>query len=178
MTKLFLPLAVAFIMLSSCNDSSTATSGTKDSNSMMQKNLEASRAVSKAFETGNASNIDNVVSADYVDHTDRGDMGRDSLKAMIGMMGKEFPDMKMEVKKEMADDDHVFTLMRFTGTSNGQMGMPKGPYDMQAIQVVRLKDGKIVEHWEYMQPLEVMKMMGQMPAGDKMKMPDSSKMNK
>ncbi len=80
--------------------------------------------------------------------------------------------MKMEMIKEMADDDYVFSLMRYTGTSNGQMGMPKGPYDMKTMEVVKFKDGKAVEHWAYMQPADVMKMMPPAPAGkmdDKMK---------
>ncbi len=84
--------------------------------------------------------IDSVVASDFVDHTDRGDMGRDSLKAMITSVRQAFPDMKTEIIKEMADNDYVFTLMRITGTSSGAMGMPKGPYDMHAIQVARLKD--------------------------------------
>lgn len=71
----------------------------------------------------------------------------------------------MELIKELADDEYVFSLMRFTGTSDGAM-MPAGPYDMQALQVVRFKDGKAVEHWEYMEPREMMKMMPPQPAMD------------
>ncbi len=126
--------------------------------------------VSKAFETGDPSGIDSVVVADFVDHTDRGDMGRDSLKAMVSMAHTMIPDMKMKVLREMANDDYVFTQMNFTGTSNGQMGMPAGPFDMNAIQVARCKDGKIVEHWEYMEPREMMKMMPMPQGDDKMKM--------
>ena len=76
------------------------------------------------------------------------------------MTHKEFPDMKMEVIKEMADDDYVFSWMRYTGTSDGSMGMPKGPYDMTAIEVVKFKDGLAIEHWGFMEPREMMKMMG------------------
>jgi predicted SnoaL-like aldol condensation-catalyzing enzyme len=157
---LFLLLMGQLFFFSACkNDSKLASS---PDNTMAQKNLEASHIVTKAFETGDASMIDSAVAADFVDHSDRGDMGRDSLKAMIVSTKKNFPDMKTDVIKELADDDYVFTLMRFTGTSNGAMGMPKGPYDMHAIQVVKFKDGKGVEHWEYVEAGEMMKMMGQM----------------
>ena len=50
---------------------------------MAEKNLAASRIVTDAFKSGDASKIDSAVAADFVDHTDRGDMGRDSLKKMI-----------------------------------------------------------------------------------------------
>jgi len=75
--------------------------------------------------------------------------------------------MKSEIKKVFADDDYVMAWMRWTGTADGSMpGMPAGPYDMTAIEVVRFKDGKAVEHWAFMEPREMMKMMGggqQMP---------------
>ena len=161
MTKtLFTVFACLLFIFTACkNDNKIASSA---DTSMAQKNLEASHIVNKAFETGDASMIDSAVASDFVDHSERGDVGRDSLKAMITSMKKEFPDMKMETIKELADNDYVFTMMRFTGTSNGAMGMPKGPYDMHAIQVVKFKDGKAVEHWEYMQPGEMMKMMAPM----------------
>lgn len=141
----------------SCNDTSKTTVS-----STTTKNLEASRTISRAFQTGDVSAIDSVVASDFVDHTDRGDMGRDSLKAMVVMVHRDFPDMKTEVIKEFADDDHVATVVRYTGTSKGEMGMPVGPYDMHAIHLIRLKDGKIVEHWEYMEMRDMVKMMAQM----------------
>ena len=170
-------IGVLFVCFSCGNDKTEKTSADtmsaeKKGNSMAEKNLAASHIVNDAFKSGDISKIDDAIASDFVDHTDRGDMNRDSLKAMIAMMPKEFPDMKMETIKELADDDYVFSLMRWTGTSNGQMGMPKGPYDMKAIEVVRFKDGKGVEHWSYMQPADVMKMMPPQPAAkmdDKMK---------
>lgn len=126
-----------------------------------RKNLEASHVISDAFGSGDPSKIDSVVAEDFVDHTDRGDMNRDSLKSMIRMVRSANEDMKMEVIKELADDDYVFTWMRFTGTSNGTM-MPAGPYDMKAAQVVRFRDGKAVEHWEFMEVRDMMKMMPMM----------------
>ena len=178
--KKILPLfAVAFlIVFVSCGDDKTektsdsTMSSDKKDNSMAEKNLESSHIVNKAFETGDPSHVDDAVASDFVDHTDMGDKNRDSLKAMITMMHKEYPDMKMEMIKEVADNDYVFSLMRYKFTSNGQMGMPKGPFDMKAIEVVRFKDGKGVEHWSFMQMADMMKMMPQMPAGkmdDKMK---------
>lgn len=161
-------IVLLFGFISCSDDKTEKTAGDtmsteKKDNSMAEKNLVASHIVNDAFQSGDISKIDDAIASDFVDHTDRGDMNRDSLKTMITMMRKEFPDMKMETIKEMADNDYVFSLMRWTGTSNGQMGMPKGPYDMKAIEVVRFKDGKGVEHWSYMQPADVMKMMPPMP---------------
>ena len=149
----------------SCNNE-MKKEGTSDGMSdKARKNLDASHVISDAFGSGDPSKIDSVVADDFVDHTDRGDVNRDSLKAMIRMVKSTNQDMKMEVLKELADDDYVFTWMRFTGTSNGAM-MPAGPYDMKAAQLVRFRDGKAVEHWEFMEMRDMMKMMQQMPPMD------------
>ena len=156
MRKICLATACLLFFFTSCNSDKKAEP-TKD-NSKAQKNLDASHVVDKAFETGDVGGIDSVVASDFVDHTERGDKNRDSLKAMVKMVHATNKDMKMDIIKELADDDYVFSLMHFTGTSDGTM-MPAGPYDMHAIEVVKFKDGMAVEHWEYMQPGEMMKMM-------------------
>src|SRR5436309_2782410 len=148
MRKIFFTAVCFALCFTSCN--SNNKSGVAKDNSMTQKNLDASHIVSKAFETGDVSGIDSAVASDFVDHTDRGDMNRDSLKSMIKMVYATNKDMKMETIKELADSEYVFSLMHFTGTSDGTM-MPKGPYDMHAIEVVKFKEGKAVEHWEYME---------------------------
>lgn len=156
----------------SCNNEKTES---KES-SAAQKNLEATRTVTKAFETGDISAIDSVIASDFVDHTDMGDMNRDSLKVMITLMHSKGENMKSEIIKELADDDYVMSWMRFSGNSDGSMGMPKGPYNMEAIEVVKFKDGKAIEHWEFMTKAEMMKMMGSQPGMDH-KMMDDKKMD-
>jgi predicted ester cyclase len=129
--------------------------------STSQSYLEAAHAVNKAFVTGDISKIDDAVAADFVDHSDRGDFGRDSLKAMIKTMHQQFPDMKAEIITESVNDNYVFMLMQTSGTSNGEMGIPKGPFIMQAIELLRFNKGKIVEHWSYMELRDIMKIISQ-----------------
>jgi predicted SnoaL-like aldol condensation-catalyzing enzyme len=177
MRKIFFVLSAGlFCFFTACNsDTKTASSTSSTDNSMTQKNLDASHIVTKAFETGDASMIDSAIASDFVGHTERGDMGRDSLKAMIVSMHKEFPDMKMETTKELGDNDYVFTLIHNSGTSNGTMGMPKGPFDLHSMEVVRFKDGKAVEHWSYVDAGEMMKMMGPMKPMDNKMSADTTK---
>jgi predicted SnoaL-like aldol condensation-catalyzing enzyme len=161
MKKFLFIIPAGFIcLLISCSSKKEGGGGMSDK---AKKNLEASHIVSDAFKSGDPSKIDDAVAADFVDHTDRGDMGRDSLKAMITLMKKDSGNMKMTLIKELADDDYVFSEMEFTGTSDGSMGMQVGPYDFHAMQVVKFKDGKAIEHWEYMRYAEMMKMMAPPP---------------
>jgi predicted SnoaL-like aldol condensation-catalyzing enzyme len=162
MTKILSTIATGllFFLIGFNNNVSVAQEGAASQSAAVKKNLEASHVIANAFATGDISKIDNVVASDFVDHSERGDMGRDSLKAMITTMHQMDPNGKMETIREIADDNYVYSLMHFSGNSNGSMG-PKGPYDMTAMEVVRYKDGKAVEHWTYMEPREMMKMMGQ-----------------
>ena len=156
-----------FLLLAACNNASqpVATTDTAASGSSLsakaQKNLDAMHVIDKAFQTGDVSGVDSVVAANFVDHTDKGDMNRDSLKAMIKWAATD-KTMKMETVKEVADDDYAFAMMHMTGTGDGKM-MPAGPYDMHSVEVVRFADGKAVEHWGYMEMGDVAKMMANMP---------------
>jgi len=152
MRNSFFPAIISLLFFcTSCNNEKAGTTGGLSATA--QKNLDAFHVVSKAFDTGDISQIDSVVASDFRDHRPYGDViGPDSLKAMITMM-KNSGTMKSEIKKELADDEYVMAWMRWTGTSNVAMeGMPAGPIDMNGVEVVRFKDGKAVEHWAFMPP--------------------------
>jgi predicted SnoaL-like aldol condensation-catalyzing enzyme len=166
---LFAACCAALFCIYSCNSGSD--------NSMQQKNQAASDSISNAFMTGNANGIDNFIADDFVDHTDMGDKkGKDSLKAMINFIHNNMKDMKMEKVHDVADNDYVYSWMKYSGTSDGTMGMPKGPYTMNAMEVSKFKDGKAVEHWGFMDMRDMKMFMPPPPTpqpGNKM---DTSKM--
>ncbi|MDB5199766.1 MAG: hypothetical protein JWO92_1729 [Chitinophagaceae bacterium] len=171
MKKIFLAALAGMLCIMSCNNATT-----DKGSDAKQKNLAADDAISNAFETGNVAAIDSFIADDFIDHSDRGDVkGRDSIKAMVKFMHDNAKDMKTEKVHQLADDDYVFSWMHWTGTSNGTGGMPNGPYDMHAMSISKFKDGKVVEHWTYMDPQEMMKMMPPPPPPKENKM-DTGKM--
>ena len=116
-----------------------------------------------------------MIADDFVDHTDRGDKtGSDSLKAMVNFVRANFKDMKFDKVRDVADGDYVYSWVNYSGTSDGSMGMPKGPYKMGTIELSKFKDGKAVEHWSFVDMQDMMKMMPQ-PAMNSM---DTTKMKK
>ena len=157
-------LSISGICLS-CSDSSVASVEEKE-NSRIQKNLEAWHAVSMAFATGNTGALDSVIADDYIDHTPRGDyIGRDSVKANVSRVHANIKEIKMETIKELVDHEYGFFWMRFTGNRIDAKGMISGPFHLTAIEVVKFNDGKAVEHWEYTEMKELMKMMQQRGSG-------------
>src|SRR5690348_6759962 len=121
MRKLTIPAsAILLIFLSACNNSAKVASASD--NSKVQRNLDAQHTIMRAIESGNPAGVDSVVAEDFVDHTDHGDVkGRDSLKAMVNMMNASKSKPKMEVKNEVADENYVYSWLRFYGTSDGSM---------------------------------------------------------
>ena len=174
-TILLAAFAGLLSLCTSCNSGTNDTSG----NTSEQKNMAAFDTITKAFQTGDISGIDSVVADDFLDHTDRGEVkGRDSMKAMITMMHNNFKDMKTETVNTAANGDYVYGWMHYSGTSDGNMGMPKGPFDMTAIELAKFRDGKAVEHWSFMQMQDMMKMMGQQPGMANMNNTDTTKTKK
>jgi predicted SnoaL-like aldol condensation-catalyzing enzyme len=137
---------------------------TETVNDAGQKNLFAANAINKAVEMGDVSNLGNYIAADAIDHSgEHGDVkGLDGIKAGLAPIHKMAAnDMKLVIVKELADSEYVFQWVRTTGTAaTTDMGVAVGSkFNLAFISVSKFKDGKATEHWEFMQPADIMKMM-------------------
>jgi predicted SnoaL-like aldol condensation-catalyzing enzyme len=159
---LFISSAALFVLVSCTSKTKSENAGGMSDRA--NKNLDAMHIVENAIMTGDISKLDSAVADNFVDHTSMGDMNKDSLKSMAKTMHEKEPNSKMERKLELANDDYAMIWYRFTGTGDGSMGMPAGPYDFNAVELVKFdNNSKAVEHWEYMDPAAMMKMMKSMP---------------
>ncbi len=78
-----------------------------------------------------------------------------------------FPDYQVTIHDIIAEDDKVVTRKTFTGTHQGQfMGIPASGRKITfgAIDIVRIADGKVVEHWGEFDMLTLLQQIGAMPA--------------
>ncbi|HUS01216.1 MAG TPA: nuclear transport factor 2 family protein [Chitinophagaceae bacterium] len=170
MKKLFLTAATAMVCLFiSCNDTGTTT--TTNDNDAQAENKAKLQTIHNALETGDVSKLDSLIDKDVVDHGNpMGDVkGIDSVKKWFVDFHNNTKDVKVESIAAAVNGNYSFDLNRMTGTfTNPFMGMPAGPFDMTAVDVVKLKDGKATEHWGFMDPKEMMKMMGGDHTMDKM----------
>jgi hypothetical protein len=128
------------------------------------KNLAAANAINRAIESGDMSNVGDYIAADALDHSgEHGDVvGLDSIKAELAPVHKlAANDLKFGVVKELADSDYVFQWERMTGTAaTAGMGVAVGSkFSVATMGVTKFKNGKATEHWEFMQPADMMKMM-------------------
>jgi predicted SnoaL-like aldol condensation-catalyzing enzyme len=130
-----------------------------------KKNLENARAVAKSFETKDLSKLNDYIADDVIDHGAPGgeSKGIDNLKKMFTEMEGTTTNSKMEVTKEIADEDYVFQWMKESWTQiRESMGMKPGNYSFNMIEVSKFNtENKITEHWSFIDVNDAMKMMPQ-----------------
>jgi predicted ester cyclase len=78
-----------------------------------------------------------------------------------------FPDFRATILDQLAQDDKVVTRKVFTGTHLGSFqGIdPTGrQVEIHLIDIVRVADGRIVEHWNCVDRLGLLSQLGALPA--------------
>ena len=164
-----LAFAVSAVILS-CFITCTNNTAREGGSEKAHKNLENFKGVVSMFEKGDFSKAGDYIATDAVDHTSpKGEVkGLDNLKAMFVEMSSGMSNVKNEIMKELADDDHSMVWIRQTWTQtkdDPMMGMKAGQNgDMQLVEVCKHgADGKITDHWGFLSMADMMKMMPQMP---------------
>lgn len=86
-----------------------------------------------------------LVGPRYVQHNPRIADGLAGLESFIGQLRTEFPQLRADIKNLFADGDFVIGHVHGVRVP-GQRGTA-------IVDIFRLEDGKIVEHWDVMQPV-------------------------
>ena len=103
--------------------------------------------------------------------------GGANIRRMLTDMHNHMKDMKFDIITTAGNADYVFTYSTFTGTTaDSIMGEPAGTkMNEQGVDMVKIKDGKIVEHWGFVDPAAMMMHMEGMGMPKMDKMQDSPK---
>lgn len=90
-----------------------------------------------------SSAVDRFIAPGYVQHSQLAPPGRDALKAFLDMIRAETPEAVHDVKRAFVDGDHV-TVHYHVRRYPGDLGWA-------VIDIFRVEDGLIAEHWDVMQ---------------------------
>ena len=96
-------------------------------------------ACTAAFINRDMSAVDKYWSVDYIQHNPQVGSGLEGLKKLLSYLPKEF---KYEMGLVLGDGEFVMFHSRATGW---------GPKPLIVVDLFRVKDGKITEHWDVMQ---------------------------
>jgi steroid delta-isomerase-like uncharacterized protein len=126
------------------------------------------RAIDEGWNKGNIEAIDELFAPDFVEHQSGIAPGRDGVKGSIQSLRTAFPDLHLQVEDAIAEDDTVWLRLHATGTHEGPfMGMPATGrrIELTVIDIARLVDGRLVEHWGVADRLSVAQQIGLVPGG-------------
>jgi predicted ester cyclase len=124
----------------------------------MQAQLEKNKAIVTRFnreviENGDLQAFDEIVSPAFLNHSapagaDNGANG--ARYFLINVLRKAIPDLKVEIYDMTAEGDRVVTRKAIKGTQKEELlgaGASGQPVTLNIIDIIRLEDGKYVEHW-------------------------------
>jgi len=111
------------------------------------------RMFDEGFATGDGAVVDELCSPDLVEHQfGLAGGGADAIAhvkdAMRDVHGA-FPDIEFTIEDAVESGDTIWVRVRGRGTATGPFfGPPSGrPVDFTVVDIARVVDGRIVEHW-------------------------------
>ena len=117
---------------------------------------------------GNVDMIDQLFAENFVEHEAFPGLApsREGVKQFFTMMRTAFPDLKFDVEFMLSDGDKVAAYVTMSGTQKGEfMGMPASGkrFTTKTIDIIRIVDGKAVEHWGVTDAMTMMQQLGAVP---------------
>jgi predicted ester cyclase len=91
---------------------------------------------------------------------------REGGKFALQALASAYPDAVVTIDDMFAEGDAVITKKTFTGTNEGEfMGVPATgrPVTLQYVDIMRVRDGRIIDHWNVMDQLSWMIQLGLVP---------------
>jgi steroid delta-isomerase-like uncharacterized protein len=128
------------------------------------------RLLEEAFNAGNIDVVDELVTTDVVNHDaalPEAMIGPEAAKASIRGYRTAFPDLRITIEEQIADDQAVATRWSAKGTQEGElMGMPASGKQatVTGITIDRIVDGRIAESWTNWDTLGMLQQLGVVPA--------------
>ncbi len=114
------------------------------------------RFVDEVVNRGNLGAVDELLSPNYLDHDaliPGLPAGREGAKRLYALLHAGFPDLEVTIEDSVAEGDRVALRTLWRGTHRGEfVGIaPSGrTVAFENLELLRLRQGLIVEHWSLM----------------------------
>lgn len=105
-------------------------------------------------------------SPDYIEHQFGLKQTLEGMQDDIKGLHRSFQDFKLTIEDITVDEDMLWARMTARGTNTGGfMGPPNGKtFEASVIDIIRFKDGKIVDHWGVPDRFAIISQLGLMPS--------------
>jgi steroid delta-isomerase-like uncharacterized protein len=141
--------------------------------SRQDENKAVVRRYVEEYQIGGREEVaDELVAANFIHHGgpawSRMHVGKELGKPQfVAMLRTAFPDIVAVIHDQIAEGDMVVTRKTFQGTHRGEfMGVPATGKQVviDAIDILRIADGQLVEHWNVLDMLGLMQQIGALPS--------------
>lgn len=85
------------------------------------------------------------VNEDYIQHNPGVEQGRDSLMKAFAEKFEEIPDFRLDIKMIIAEEDMAAVYLKNVD--------PAGNTKCRVVDIYRIENGKLAEHWDVLQPV-------------------------
>ncbi|MBF4588308.1 ester cyclase [Curtobacterium sp. VKM Ac-2887] len=113
--------------------------------------------------------VDRFLAEDYVNHNVVVADGREANRAFWAMFFAGLPDVTATMEDIIVAGDRVVGRFVYRGTHQGElMGIPAtgATVEMRSIDIWRVEDGLLAEHWDELNLMEVFQQVGVLPRLD------------
>ena len=135
---------------------------------MMKTNEEIFRIlIEDGFSNGHSTVFDTYSSPDFVEHQyGFNPPNKEGVKKAIKALHDAFPDFSLTIEDLIMEGDKVWGRMTGRGTHQRPFGPlpPTGKtFEITVIDIMRFKEGKLIEHWGVPDRLALMEQLGMKP---------------
>ena len=128
------------------------------------------RFVEELFNKGNIGIVNEIFAPNFIEREQLPPglpNGREGVKVLTTILRSAFPDFKATIDDILAEGDKVVIRMTWRGTQKGEfLGVPATAKRVSfgVIDIIRIANGKLVEHWGQMDSMSLMQQHGVIPA--------------
>jgi predicted SnoaL-like aldol condensation-catalyzing enzyme len=122
------------------------------------------RLINTVFINHDLSILDEIMLDDYIQHNDIADQGKAGFIALFKQTFIAIPDFKYTINRLVAENDYVVAYCTTSGTHTGGdwLNVPPrgGKLHFDAVDIFRVQDGMIAEHWDVADRLTLFTQLG------------------
>jgi CcmD family protein len=118
----------------------------------------------EVFVKHDLNGLERFMRNDYIQHNPDAAQGMKGFREFFEKTFKAMPDFKYRIKQIVAESDLVWICSRVTATHTGGewLDMPPGgsKLDFDAVDIYRIQDGRIAEHWDVADTYQLFSQLG------------------
>jgi steroid delta-isomerase-like uncharacterized protein len=141
----------------------------EDTMSVEQNKAVTRRYYDEVLNQGHLSVLDDIAADDYVENDPFPGQGNGlaDFKARVSSLLTAFAPCTFTIEDVVAEGDRVVVRWHSSGTHSGAfLGMPptNRDYTIAGIDIHRLADGRMIEHWHVVDQLSQLQQLGMIPS--------------